>query len=165
VKKEDIFLVLKALVFGLGIAGAIIIFTHFVIFSFTNSDGYRLFIVYRCNPYHLKRGTYIVFKPPARAIYAPKGFDFVKEIAGVPGDVVQRKGRWFLLNGKYVAYALKKTRWGKPLYPWNLDGKGNKMIIPEGYYFVYGVNPRSYDSRYYGLIPAKSIISCALPVF
>jgi len=36
--------------------------------------------------------------------------------------------------------------------------------IPEGYYFVVGTHPRSYDSRYFGLISKKEIISKIEPL-
>ena len=126
--------------------------------SLTESDGYRVFVRKKCE---FKRGEYVSFKPPKSAKYAPRGFYFIKKIMCVPGDVIERDGRWFYCNGKKLAYALKKTKWGAPLEPWNIK----KIVVPENTFFVKGSMWRSYDSRYFGLIHKKDIIACYRPLF
>lgn len=113
------------------------------------------------------RGDYIVFvsdKPPR---YFPAEQKFVKIVGGMSGDVV------FVYEGKYairhandgsvlvIGEAQEKDSNGRVLVPVKTG------LIPDGHYFVYGLNPKSFDSRYaeMGLIPENHVIAKAHPIF
>jgi|TARA_R110002167_G_scaffold184717_1_gene385201 conjugative transfer signal peptidase TraF len=80
----------------------------------------------------------------------------VKEIIGVPGDVIDVTHKGMTVNGTfYDAPQHSKDSKGRPLETFeahNLKIKG---------YLVYGKNDYqlSWDSRYYGVLPSSSIVS------
>ncbi len=157
--KETLALPVRALIIGFLFALPVTILTNNLVISLTDSDGYRVFWRKKCE---YTRGEFVSFIPPGTAKYAPEGAEFIKKLYCMPGDEIERKGRWFFCNGKRIAYALEKTRKGQPLEPWLIN---NSFTIPEGYYFVKGENVRSYDSRYYGLISKEQITGCYRPLF
>jgi len=104
---------------------------------------------------------------------------FAKRIAGMPGDLITRDKERLcissrtqkdkpleltpvccshtqavndLSNGQSVPL-LDQTKDGKPLTPLRAT------IVPEGYVFIVGDHPRSFDSRYeeFGLVPQEKI--------
>lgn len=92
------------------------------------------------------RGDTIFFDPPAsRLLERHFGRDhppFGKIVYGIPGDVVSRRGRLFLVNGRAVALAKERTLRGESL------ALGPTGIVPRGCYFVGTPNKDSFDSRY-----------------
>ena len=93
-----------------------------------------------------RRGDLILFDPPPSALLtrhfgrAPKPFG--KRVVGIAGDVVTRRDRTFLVNGRAVALAKPHTRWGEPL------ALGPTGTIPRGCYFVATAHKDGFDSRY-----------------
>ncbi|MHB8379761.1 MAG: signal peptidase I [Acidimicrobiales bacterium] len=106
-------------------------------------------------------GDILVFKAPkAVALTGPNGCsdkvaDLVKRVIGVPGDHLVSKGNTIYVNGKPL-----KQPWThvaligfKPLKP---------TYVTKNHYFMMGDNePRSCDSRYWGLIPRSAVIGMA----
>lgn len=83
---------------------------------------------------------------------------FTKRLIGLPGDRIIRNKTHLTLKAQNGAVSttlplLTKTKEGDPLRPLSLD------VIPEGYCFVIGDHPRSFDSRYeeFGLVKAEKI--------
>lgn len=87
---------------------------------------------------------------PARGRVAsftpPQGFDpniqFIKRIAGAPGDLVEVKGDEVFVNGVLIGKAMSETRGGDPL-----DVIANGVISPN-HFFMAGETASSLDSRY-----------------
>ena len=90
-------------------------------------------------------GEYVVFPAPETPITKGKDLVFLKRIECVPGDRVIRKGREFYCL-HYLGRALEESKTGHALEPADFEGE-----IPQNCYWVRGDNPRSYDSRYFGL--------------
>ena len=91
-----------------------------------------------------KCGDYVAFKaPPNSGI--PSNLILHKQVLGVGGDVVVRKGRDFFINGDYVATAKTHSLKGEPLTV------GPIGIIPKGQYYVSTPHKDSFDSRYEAL--------------
>ena len=88
-----------------------------------------------------KRGDYAVFRWHGGGPH-DAGEKFLKIVAGVPGDVVTRKGRDFYVNGRFVGTAKEKSLTGQPLEP------GETGTIGPGQYYVMATSPNSLDSRY-----------------
>lgn len=110
----------------------------------------------------LKKGQYITFsiddiiedKP---TFYEQKNVDgnadYLKKIVATDDDIILIQDKKIYINGEYKGRILEKDGFGK-----RLPGlKNGKYILKEKTYFVMGENPFSYDSRYYGAIPATKI--------
>jgi len=107
---------------------------------------------------------------------------FTKRVLGLPGDLILKdkdknkitlvsktsasknpisKADMPITSEPVVLPLLEKTSQGKPLTPLSAE------IVPEGYVFVAGDNPNSFDSRYeeFGLVPQEKIWGKAIAVF
>lgn len=124
----------------------------------TASLPYRLFLIDKQARPTL--GQYVAFRWPGGGPY-PAGVIFVKEIVGVAGDVVTRRGHDFYVNEIPVGTAKAQSRLGQPLLP------GPTGILPTGRYYVFAPHPDSLDSRYalMGWLPDAQIIGRAYVVF
>lgn len=106
-----------------------------------------------------KRGQLVVFVPQATPFY-PARMAFGKIVGGVPGDLVERRGRTFYVNGRLIGVAKAHAQDGRAVAP------GPVGRIPPGRYFVYTPHKDSLDSRYalVGWIPQARILGVARPV-
>ncbi|MEA3373742.1 MAG: S26 family signal peptidase [Campylobacterota bacterium] len=94
----------------------------------------------------------------------PLGFDspykkykkdsmFAKQLACVPGDLLETKGLEYYCNDFLIATALTHDSKGKAITQYfNFNG-----VVPEGQYFARGIHSHSYDSRYWGFLEKKQI--------
>lgn len=107
-----------------------------------------------------QRDWYMAFTWGGRGPYAA-GTPFVKQVVGMPGDVVTVEGRAFFVNGRLYGVAKERSLRGLPLEI------GPRGVIPDGRYYVYATHADSLDSRYdyTGWIPAKAMTGRALPLF
>lgn len=124
----------------------------------TSSLPYRLFLIHKGE--QPDRGQLVAFRWRGGGPY-PAGATFVKEIAGMPGDVVSRNDRDFLVDGKPVGHAKPLSRQGLPLEP------GPTGTLPAGEYYVRSPHPDSLDSRYRltGWVTQTQIIGRAHAIF
>jgi signal peptidase I len=133
-------------------------------------------------PYRrIKRGDIVVFHYPVAPVQ-----HFVKRVIGIPGDRVRLVNKQVFVNG----VALKEpyahfSRQGNDLFrddfprldvapgetpEWWLTLRklveDGQLIVPEDHYFVMGDNrDDSYDSRYWGFVPAANIIGRPLLIY
>lgn len=107
-----------------------------------------------------QRGQYAAFRWTGGGPY-PAGVTFVKVLAGVPGDRIERLERDFYVNGAPVGRAKPASRQGRPLDP------GPTGTLPAGRYYVSAAHPDSLDSRYAitGWITQDQIIGRAHVLF
>jgi len=84
-------------------------------------------------------GDYVAFEAPLNQFVSG---EFLKVVRGKPGDTIRVDGRNVFINDKLIGQAKSATRRGFPLTV--IEGG----VIPLGYYFVAGVHPDSFDSRY-----------------
>ncbi len=115
------------------------------------------------NRLSLKRGDIVSISGHDTAYVRKK--TLAKKLIGLPGDVIEQTHRGILVsqifNGRQqikiplssTLSLLEKTIDGKPLTPLITT------VVPEGYVFVAGDHPRSFDSRYeeFGLVPIDKI--------
>jgi conjugal transfer pilin signal peptidase TrbI len=80
---------------------------------------------------------------------------FAKIIAGVPGDRIWHAERVVYVNNKRIGEVLD---FREPI---------PEGIIPPGFYFMKGIHPKSFDSRYkeFGLVSKNAIKEQLLPLF
>lgn len=91
----------------------------------------------------------------------PRGVVFLKEVAGVAGDRVERVDRTFWVNDRLIGVAKPYSKAGVPLVP------ATAGVIPAGHYFVATPNPNSLDSRYslLGTVSDSELIGKAYELF
>lgn len=106
------------------------------------------------------RGDLVAFRFPGSRYYGD-GILFAKQVRGMPGDNLEiRDDRTFWLNGALLDTVRAADSKGEPVTPFYYRGK-----IPDGSYFLYAAAPKSYDSRYFGLIGKERIVGKVIPLF
>ena len=112
---------------------------------------------------NFERGD-IVYIKDHKVKYAGEKKQLAKRVLGLPGDLIERAGEGLRFIPRNLNLSpinlpfLKETSKGESLTP--LSPK----IIPEGYAFVAGDHPKSFDSRYeeFGLVKIENIEGRAL---
>lgn len=141
--------------------------THLII-SATPSAGARVLLRRGC-PETLRRFELLEFLPPENDPIVPRGIKLIKHAVCFPGERIVHRGKHFLCltrEGRALDLGPVKfrTRDGRPLTPWLPEN--SEAVISPGYIFVAGDGtPHSYDSRYFGPIPMKRVLSCPVPLF
>ncbi|MDQ7094793.1 signal peptidase I [Desulfosporosinus sp. PR] len=101
----------------------------------------------------IHRGDIIVFNPP-KNLANPTGDPWIKRVIGLPGDTVQIEDGKVLVNGQALSESYEMA---KPDYNYG------PLQIPKDSYFVLGDNRNaSYDSHYWGALPAQNVEGRAL---
>lgn len=90
----------------------------------------------------LSRHDVIVLEPPGA-----KGERYVKRIAALPGDVIERRRRELFVNGTPVLWGLEPVQ------------RYGAFVVPEHCYYVLGDNTdASIDSRTFGVVPEARVV-------
>ena len=136
----------------------------------------------RLMPYRrIHRGDIVVFHYPVTPAQ-----HFVKRVIAVPGDRVRLVNKQVFVNGQplkepYAHFSRPANDLFRDDFPrldvapgetpewWLMLRKlveDGQLIVPEGHYFVMGDNrDDSYDSRYWGFVPAANIIGRPLLIY
>lgn len=110
--------------------------------------------------------TVLAWAPqPARRLAAARGYvpfnvPLLKTVAAAGGDTVCANGPQVLVNGGVVAVRLSRDRRGRRL-PW---WQGCQRLA-DGAVLLVNPTPDSFDGRYFGPVPAASIIGEARPLW
>lgn len=107
------------------------------------------------------RGDIIVFKYPR-----DRKKDFVKRLAGLPGDTLEIRKGVLIVNGK----PMTDPPFGQHTYynveDWEFAKTGQVISVPEGHFFALGDNSaHSADSRQWGFVPKKNMIGKAFMIW
>jgi signal peptidase I len=134
-------------------------------------------------PYRgVQRQDIVVFRYPVN----PQQH-FVKRVIAIPGDRVRLLNKHVYINGVQQPDAYATFNWSqrdkfrdnfpegglfgdKITSKWFLQAQklveDGQLIVPQGHYFVLGDNrDDSYDSRYWGLVPAENIVGRPLVIY
>ena len=131
-----------------------------------------------------RRGDVLVFRYPH-----DKKTNFIKRVVGIPGDVIDYRGKQLWINGAAVPTELVKRhllndtgstagsvieyleRLGEGGHNILLDESRSsrdmmRITVPEGHYFVMGDNrDHSNDSRFWGFVPDQNIVGRAFLIW
>lgn len=134
-----------------------------VLFNWTPSLPYKVALLHSSR-YTLHRGDFIVFAfagDGARDYPGLAGQPFFKIVRGLPGDRISVDGREVRINGEPVGVAKTHAFDRRPLEPIAAG------VIPPGWFYVQGLSPDSFDSRYRqsGLVRAEQVIGVVDPIF
>jgi len=129
-----------------------------VALNVTESLPDRFFLIHRGE--QPGRGDYVAFRWLGGGPY-PAGVTFIKQIAGLSGDVVTQVDRDYFVNGQPVGHAKPLSRKGLTLEP------GPTGTLPDAAYYVRAPHPDSLDSRYRltGWVSQAQIIGRAHALF
>ena len=118
-----------------------------------------------------RRGDYVAFRmtenyanrfQPHGALrpYARVGKLWVKQAYGTAGDHIAVEGPRIFINGRYLATALEQDR-----YHQRMRTAEFPITIPPDQYYLGLPHPRSFDSKYIGLVALKDIQGVVHPLF
>ena len=102
----------------------------------------------------IQRGDVVVFKYPRQV-----EVDYIKRVIGLPGDVIQVKGRQVLVNNKPLDESYTVFKGGMP-------SRFGPVRVPSDNYFMMGDNrDRSADSRSWGFVPRENLQGRAIIIW
>ena len=116
-----------------------------------------------------RRGDIVVFRSPEH----PK-IDLVKRLIGLPGDTIQVIDKQLFVNGQkvddssYVEHKDPETYQNRPYMSQQKRLRDNfgPVTVPKESYFCMGDNrDNSYDSRFWGTVPAHYIKGRAFLIY
>lgn len=122
------------------------------------SDSVRPTFLLKVSYIKPEKGDYVTFELRNEKLKGGVAY-LTKRIGCVEGDRLENRSGAFFCNNNLMATALDKDGYGRPLSQFKFDG-----IIPKNRVFMVGDDPRSYDSRYWGLTTLDGAIY-SLPLF
>lgn len=115
--------------------------THYYSLAYNNTESLPQAFFLIEKRAEVGRGDYAAYVMRGETPYG-RNRQFVKIVAGIPGDFVTVIGRDYFINGMYVGTAKEYSLTGKPL---EIADTG---VIGEGRYYVMAPHKDSLDSRY-----------------
>ncbi|SCW85516.1 conjugative transfer signal peptidase TraF [Sphingobium faniae] len=116
---------------------------------------------------NLRVGDLAVVTPPddvaaflSAGGYLPLGVPLIKPVAALPGQMVCRTGIAITIDGKPFGAARERDRLHRPLPVW----KGCRVVAADEIFFMNADRLDSLDGRYFGPLPASSVIGRATPL-
>lgn len=93
--------------------------------------------------------------------YLPRGLSLMKRIVGLPGQQVCRLRSAITVDGIEMGEALERDRLGRELPVW----QGCRRVADGEVFLMNWEIGDSLDGRYFGPLPASSIIGRAVPLW
>jgi conjugative transfer signal peptidase TraF len=116
----------------------------------------------------LALGELVAVAPPpglasflAERGYLPLGVPLLKQIAALPGQIVCRVADTITENGDAIGAVLARDHLGRPLPDWH----GCVSLVEGQVFLMNPAAPASLDGRYFGALPARTIIGRAVPLW
>jgi len=113
-------------------------------------------------------GELVVVRPPellarflANRGYLPKGVPLLKRVLALPGQTVCRTDRTITVDGATVGKALERDRRGRALPVW----QGCRVVPADEVFLMNRQSEDSLDGRYFGPLPAATIVGRAEPLW
>ena len=116
----------------------------------------------------VQTGDLVVVTPPeplagflADRGYLPRGVPLLKHVAAVAGQTVCRVGRSVTVDAIEMGEARERDRRGRALPVW----EGCRVIRRDEVFLMNSQSADSLDGRYFGPLPAASIVGRAIPLW
>ncbi|CAM3245376.1 conjugative transfer signal peptidase TraF [Paracoccus aminovorans] len=93
--------------------------------------------------------------------YLPRDTPLLKRVLGLPGQTVCRTGLRITVDELEMGMALERDRIGRPLPDW----QGCRVVAGGEIFLMNWEVSDSLDGRYFGPIPASSVIGRAVPLW
>lgn len=93
--------------------------------------------------------------------YIGRDVPLLKRVMALPGQEVCRIGRSITVDGAPLGDALDRDRQGRALPVW----QGCRRIADDDIFVMNPSIPDSFDSRYFGPLPARTVIGKATPLY
>ncbi len=120
-----------------------------------------LYVLHPADKLHV--GDLLAIRPPKplaefldQRRYLPINVPMLKHVAALAGQKVCRNGRKITVDGKAVASALDRDRFGRPLPTWQ-----GCRVIAVGEVFLLNARWDSLDGRYFGPLPITAVMGRA----
>ncbi|RJT31475.1 S26 family signal peptidase [Mesorhizobium waimense] len=97
----------------------------------------------------------------AQRAYLPRNVPLVKRLAAPPREHVCAFNEAIIIGGEIVARRFATDVQGRPLPWWNACRK----LADDEVFLLNGEAPRSFDSRYFGPVPASNVIGRLVPIW
>lgn len=125
--------------------------------------------LYRLQPsYNLFVTELVAVQPPEPLAtfldlngYLPAGVPMLKRVLALPGQTVCRRGLTLSVDGIVMGEARDRDGRGRPLPKW----QGCRVVGAGELFAMNWQSANSLDGRYFGVLPASSVIGRALPVW
>lgn len=115
-----------------------------------------------------KVGEIVAVLPPktlgaflAERHYLPRDVPMLKHVAAIAGQRVCRAGTAITVDGRHLGDARSRDRLGRVLPVWN----GCRRLAPGDVFLMNWDVPDSFDGRYFGPLPAATIIGRLSPLW
>lgn len=92
--------------------------------------------------------------------YLPSTVPLLKTVAAIAPQRVCVRGDHVMVDGQFTARQLHRDRQGRALPAW----QGCRRLVGDEL-FLLGNKPESFDSRYFGPVPAGAVIGQARPLW
>ena len=109
-----------------------------------------------------ERGDIVVFKFPG-----DPSVDYIKRVVGIPGDVVEVRGKQVFINGKAenAPYAVHKDAYTiRGRYP-PRDNLGPVTVPPDSLFVMGDNRDNSNDSRFWGVVDYEELRGKAFMIY
>jgi conjugative transfer signal peptidase TraF len=110
----------------------------------------------------------VVVTPPdsiatflAKRGYLPLGVPLLKHVLALPGQTVCRNHLAVMIDGVVMPFARERDHLGRPLPDW----QGCRLIAEGEVFLMNWQSTDSLDGRYFGPLPAASILGRAVPLW
>lgn len=125
--------------------------------------------LYRIQPAeHLDVPDLVAVRPPkpledfmVERGYIGPGVPILKRVLGLPGQRVCRTRRTITVDGIAMGEALDQDRLDRPLPVWS----GCRTVAEDELFLMNWQIPDSLDGRYFGPLPATTVIGRAVPLY
>jgi conjugative transfer signal peptidase TraF len=93
--------------------------------------------------------------------YLPRGVPILKHVLALPGESVCRVERTITVDGMAVGDALDRDSQGRDLPAW----QGCRIVAHDELFLMNWRSSFSFDGRYFGPLPASTIVGRATPLW